>query len=161
MKRFFLILIFILFAFSNSFKAQSLPRKANSVFLELGGNGVLYSLNYDRLLNKDFGLKAGVMFMAASEGSSAAAAYAVPLTFNYFFGDYSSRLELGAGASFIAAAVGSEGSSFNGSGTAVSFNIGYRYQPMDGGFLFRATFSPFYINSNFIPWGGLSFGYSF
>lgn len=42
-------------------------------------------------------------------------------------------------------------------------SVGYRYQRPGGGFLFRAAFTPFVrINSgDVLPWGGLSFGYSF
>jgi hypothetical protein len=50
---------------------------------------------------------------------------------------------------------------FRAAGLAgVTSTIGYRRQPSDGGFVFRASLNPFYSGSAQI-WAGLSAGWSF
>jgi hypothetical protein len=40
--------------------------------------------------------------------------------------------------------------------------FGYRYQPVNGGFNFRAGINPIFNSSAFIPYfAGISFGYTF
>ena len=55
----------------------------------------------------------------------------------------------------------------------MNFNLGYRYQKHEGGFMFRAGFTPYVqlyrisqrqFNNNFNTfryWGGVTFGYAF
>lgn len=131
------------------------------MFLELGGNAVVYSINYDRLLSNDFGLRFGIMAFGVSASDAGAMAVGVPVTGSYFIGENNHRLELGAGILYLSAAVGS--GDFSGSGSAVAPTgiIGYRYQPVDGGFFFKAGFTPFVYNNQFIPYGGISLGYTF
>jgi hypothetical protein len=50
----------------------------------------------------------------------------------------------------------------NNNGVLGTLNFGYRYQPVDGGFSFRAGVSPIITSDQFLPyWPYLSFGYSF
>jgi len=59
----------------------------NSIFVEGGGPGLLYSLNYERVVENDFGLRVGMSYVSfsASAGSSSASAtiLAVPVIFSY------------------------------------------------------------------------------
>jgi hypothetical protein len=47
------------------------------------------------------------------------------------------------------------------SGLIGTANIGYRYQPADEGFLFRASIPFFVTGKGARVWGGVSFGYAF
>ncbi len=151
----------------------------NSIYLELGGNGPLYSLNYERFLADEMSVRIGVMFMSVSatvsSGSSTSSAnvtwFDAPLTMSYLgIGGPNHKLELGAGAVFMYFS-GSGASTFSAVATANGFVIaptaivGYRYVPTDGGFNFRAGFTPLFISaggkSTFFPWGGIAAGYGF
>lgn len=149
---------------------------ANSVFIDLGGPGFIYSINYERFLMQDMGVRVGLMYfgIGASSGDSSASVsmMAIPILAEYTgvrAGNHA--LELGIGLDPLHfSAEASSGGTFGGlsgwvvTGTAA---VGYRYQDPAGGFLFRATFTPLFIfspaddGSAFIPWGGVSFGYSF
>src|SRR5438552_18716128 len=43
----------------------------NSIFLEGGGPGLAYSLNYERIFENDFGLRVGFSYLSASGSASA------------------------------------------------------------------------------------------
>lgn len=148
-------------------------RTANStIFLELGGNALLYSLNYERVLPSDVALRAGFGYMSVSATSGTAGANAsvvtIPLTFSYLgVGGGSAKLELGAGATFTRFS----GSASTGFGDEISagsfvpvgtFIAGLRLAPAGGGFNFKLAFTPFWHpDIGFFPWGGLAFGVGF
>lgn len=148
----------------------------NGIYLELLGNGLLYTINYDRFITDDISLRFGFGYLgisASSESGESASAsmMLVPITFNYFLASHdngkagSSKFELGAGilvANLSASASGNAGTLFSASGFGIAgtATIGYRYQASDGGFIFRIGFTPL-IGNGFVPWGGLSFGYGF
>jgi hypothetical protein len=131
---------------------------AKSVYFELGGPG-LASFNYDtRFGPKEdgFGGRIGVGgFSIDGDG-----AVFVPVGLNYLLGkDSKNYFELGAGATpvFIS---GGDGDNFTS--TFGWVNFGYRLQPLNGGFTFRAFITPVFGEFGFIPyWGGVSFGYKF
>lgn len=150
----------------------------NSINLELGGNALLYSLNYERFLGDEMSVRVGAMFMSvsatASSGTSTASAnvswFSAPLTMSYLgIGSPNHKLELGAGA--VLMYLSANGSTFDWSGSAKGFLVaptaivGYRYVPTDGGFNFRAGFTPLFISaggkSTFLPWAGIAAGYGF
>lgn len=129
------------------------------MYVELFGNCVLYSLNYDRMLTDAVSLRAGFMYLASARETI----MMIPLMASYLFGSGNHKVELGAGllvtngpaeATEIASgfALGPWGSVW---GTAV---VGYRYAPREGGFLFRAGFTPTF---NVLPLFGVSVGYAF
>ena len=57
---------------------------------------------------------------------------------------------------FFGVGSGSGGTAVGGTAT-----IGYRYQPSNGGFLFRIGFTPFFAEDGFAASGGISLGFSF
>lgn len=143
----------------------------NAIYAELGGNGLLYTLNYDRRIRNHVTGRAGLMFISLSgtdeDGSRVEATVAfVPLMVNRLIGSGAGRFELGIGPVFGFAGgeiddVEDEDVEFTGLGlAAVSSTIGYRYQPLDGGLVFRAGLTPFYSGSLQV-WGGLSIGVAF
>lgn len=142
----------------------------NSVFLELGGNGLLYTFNYDRLFSKHVSGRVGAMVVSGtSEGNFEGDHFAgtgvlLPVTVNYLIGSGTSRLELGAGpliggGDFVTRNGRTYGLGFRG----ITSTIAYRRQPTDGGFNFRIGLTPFYARNTSLTqlWGGLSFGYTF
>lgn len=122
----------------------------NSFFLEGGGPGLAYSLNYERIFENDFGLRVGFSYLSASGSASAGGTtasgsislWAVPVLANYVgLSSGNHALELGGGATVVgfsgAGTAGIVAGSGSGSvmlGTAI---LGYRRQPPSGGFQFR------------------------
>jgi hypothetical protein len=156
--------------------AEAVPVRSarNSIFLELGGNGLVYTINYDRVVSESFSIRVGLGYMAGGVTSSSGgetasvkvSAMGIPLMANYLLGSANHKLELGGGLTLFrftgsgSSSLGAE-ASVSGIfpvGTAV---IGYRYVPADGGFTFRAGFTPILTQDRFVPWAGLSFGYLF
>ncbi len=147
----------------------------NSVYLELAGPGLFYSVNYDRVITDDFSARIGFSYLSlgASAGSgdttaSAEASYwAVPLMANYIgLSSGTHSLELGVGGSLMNASgdVGVGDESAEGSVTLFAFTglVGYRRQALRGGFNFRIGFSPmFFTDGYLLPTGYMSFGASF
>jgi hypothetical protein len=116
-----------------------------------------------RLQNKEGGLgfKVGVGGFSI-EGSSAVF---VPIGLNYLLGkDERNYFEIGGGITIVSY---KEDYFFsdNSSNFTSSFGhayFGYRLQPKNGGFLFRAGITPVFTKEGFIPyWAGISFGYKF
>lgn len=145
---------------------QSENKRAQGVYFELFGTGLTYSFNYDtRFQNRQDGLggRVGVSYYAI-DGNSL---FTLPVSLNYLLGKNGHYFELGAGATFISGTVDDEGEIFfigSDKAKTVTGNLifGYRKQPVDGGFLFRAGFAPLIAEGNFIPyWPYVSFGYSF
>lgn len=141
---------------------ESNPRK-NSIYGELLGSGFLLSVNYERELHRAENLRVNFRIGIGS----AIFVNAVPLTgLNFLIGQRRRFLELGMNGirtySF---------DFFGGTGQYVLGNpiIGYRFQG-DEGFLFRATFTPFFQlydpqdwipDDTFLPFAGISLGYKF
>jgi hypothetical protein len=107
---------------------------------------------------------------SAGESSASASWLAVPIMVNYLgLAAGNHALELGAGVDLMHFSAGA--SSFDATAEASGFvpvptaTLGYRYKPTDGGFLFRAGYTPLFFvtgeNKQVFHWAGLSFGYSF
>lgn len=143
----------------------------NSIFLELGGNAILYSLNYDRKFSDNFSGRIGGMFLGVSANDpntldGRISLLMMPLMANYLVGSGNSRLELGAGPMVVFASGGGtieneQLDNFSGGGLGFTSTIGYRLQPRNGGFLFRIGLTPIFGPGYFIPWAGLSLGATF
>ncbi len=149
-----LILTAILFC--TSFIANS-QTGAKSVYVELGGPG-LASFNFDtRFSNRQDGIGGRIGFGGFSIDGEGAVF--VPIGLNYLIGkDQKNYFELGAGVTPIF----ESNSSGNFSSTFGHVLFGYRLQPKEGGFTFRAFVSPVFGERFFIPYyGGVSFGYKF
>jgi hypothetical protein len=143
----------------------------NAVFLELLGNGLVYSINYERLFgDSNFSVRLGFSYISigASGGSasSSVSMITIPVMGNYYVGGRNHKLQLGAGVTFLdfSASAGSNSTfvgTVSGFAPAPTLAIGYRYIPARGGFTFFVGFTPFIIPGNdkvLFPWGGMSFG---
>lgn len=142
-------------------KLSSAQTAAKSIYAELGGPGIA-SFNYDtRFQKKEDGLGGRIGFGGfAIDGSGV---IVVPIGLNYLISkDQKNYLELGAGASIISATgdFTDDGKTFRSSFGHLW--MGYRYQPKEGGILFRAGICPIFGNGFFIPYyAGIGFGYKF
>lgn len=150
-------------------------RARNSVYLELLGNGGMYSVNFEREILPRLGLRVGAATWSNDgdyifESTNTRTLTTFPLMLNYSVGRGSNRLEVGGGL-LLGQSRRTEWDEETSSGIrTLTGTIGYRYQPERGGFLFRAGLVPFYsLNSDeeaypdagFFPSLGVSGGYAF
>lgn len=138
-------------------------RRAQNVFVEIGGQGLLFTANYDsRFSNRRDGLggRVGIGYLA-SDGDKVTT---IPLSLNYLLGKEKHFFEVGLGATFLATK-GNQDSFFfdeNNSNVIGTMSFSYRLQPVDNGFSFRIGLTPVFNSDFFIPYyGGLSLGYTF
>jgi hypothetical protein len=156
----------------------------NSFFIEGGGPGLLYSVNYERRMERDFALRVGFSYVGlsasasggGSSGSASASIFAVPVTASYLgVGSDTNSLELGVGATAVFASGSASGTGLAASGSGMiplgTVLIGYRRQPVDGGFQFRiglealmgkglAFSNPNPDSFGVLPWMYMSLGFS-
>ncbi|HLG40804.1 MAG TPA: hypothetical protein VI461_14090 [Chitinophagaceae bacterium] len=137
--------------------ANSQP--AQSLYFELGGPG-LASVNFDsRFSNKESGIGGRIGVGGFSvDGTSA---FFIPIGINYILGkDDRNYFEFGGGVTPVIISDSYSDGSFTGTFGHLLF--GYRMQPINGGFTFRAFICPVFGEGGFIPYyGGVSFGYKF
>jgi hypothetical protein len=153
--------------------AEATGPRHNLVFLELGGNGILYTLNYDRAIAGGFTIRVGVgqvleganPIASADDELASVDALGIPILANFVGGGDRHRLELGAGVTLLYASARSatryRAATDAGVTTLATALIGYRYVPPGGGFTYRAGFTPLVSAAGVLPWAGLSFGYLF
>jgi hypothetical protein len=165
MNKFLFLLVLPVFTVGKS-SAQNAPipeKRAQNVFVEIGGQGLLFTANYDtRFSNKRSGLggRAGIGYMSL-DGENVTT---IPVSLNYLLGNGNHFFEIGLGATFIGSSddtpiLFTDNSEGKVMGT-MSFS--YRLQPANSGFSFRAGLTPIFNSRNFIPYyAGLSLGYSF
>jgi hypothetical protein len=158
----------------------------NSIYLEGLGAGLAYSLNYERMVVDDVGVRVGFSYLSfgasattpSGSTSSSASFVTVPITASYIgIRGRKSSLELGGGMSLNYASASASGLGASASGSGVTpygvAMVGYRLHPVDGpGFQFRvglmALVGEGLALSNadpskvgVLPWGYISLGASF
>lgn len=179
MKKYLTIFFLILFSIS-ALSQQTSDGKfqnMNSLQLELGGHGLVYSLNYERVLFNGNRFKttaqAGIAYYPAI---SRVRDVWLPIGINQLYSMGNHHIEVGLGIVPIYESVrDSENlpTEWSWSGM-LSGRIAYRYQKPDGRFIFRAGFTPVVesgwidsaishhgVFSEFHPLGGVSIGYGF
>jgi hypothetical protein len=145
--------------------------KRNTIYVEVLGQGILNSLSFDRLYRVDHRVKtsftAGVMLDPTNSRM------AIPISYNWLFGQKKSHLELGVGLTYWREVY------LGGPDNYVYFTpkLGYRFQQPNGGVFFRVTFTPTVglaqtleytwrnvfqspFGERLFPWGGISLGYT-
>jgi hypothetical protein len=150
-------------AFSQSFEAK------NAIYLEMGGNAYVYSLNYERIfLPKKYikvGARAGISVLP--KNNLTAPYPIVPLEVIALTGKRNHHFETGIGLTpFIGYVTydGARGSDYERERlqAATTFRLGYRYQKPEGGFMLRAGYMPILNPDGYmIFWAGISIGKSF
>jgi hypothetical protein len=137
-------------------------RPQQAVYAELGGRGVVYSLNYDRRFRSVDGLgaSAGICVFHVIDISSV---FSLPTSVYYLIGKNNNYLELGAGTTFLVKYSGVSMEIHN-IDLVLNFTAGYRYQKKRG-FIFRAGLTPLISVKNGLSglpfWLGVSFGHAF
>lgn len=159
-----LTILFLAIGCSSVFAQESSPavKRAQNIFIELGGQGLTFTANYDsRFTNNRDGLggRAGIGYYS-QDGDKITT---IPLSLNYLMGKGNKFFEMGLGATFISTSGNSEVLfNKNESNVMGTLSFFYRVQPEDGGFSFRAGLSPVFSSDFFLPYyGGISLGYTF
>lgn len=174
-NRLLLFLFASLFFTFSSFaqKSDSSQEAKNSLYLDIMGTGGWYSLNYERIVYSKDKLGLGI-----SSGASVTHLrdfdrrfnpdFSIPVSLNAFYGK-NHHLEAGIGTTFASVVRADEDySAQRYLNVNLTMTLGYRYQKPEGGFLFRAAYTPIIPvyrqiteNGEFKNWFSLSFGYSF
>lgn len=147
---------------------------AAAAYIEVGGNGLLYTVNYEARFHDHGTARLGFMFTnrtveSEETGQDTSVGVAlVPVMGNLLLGRGAGRLEIGAGPMIGIAGTGVQRVEVGGTYVefddlnlaGVTSSVGYRYMPRDGGPVFRATVTPFYSGALQV-WGGLTLGWTF
>lgn len=167
------ILAFFLLCYFTAFSQSDNSRTA--IYLELLGNGGVYSINVEHNLKSNFYGRIGMGAWSAEGnwGTGDRTIVTFPVMGNMLFGEGSNKLEVGAGMlvgwSRFNSAFGEENDRSYGIFDLTGV-VGYRYQKPEGGFLGRIGLTPFYAftggedaypDPGFFLSGGMSVGYSF
>lgn len=175
--------LFFLFLTQLSFAQQptgvmsgSTEKFQKSIFVEGFGNGILISANYDMRLKRGrrdgLGVRGGIGG-GSLEGTSTNGDYVdfsmvtFPLGVNYLVGRRRSFFEAGVGVTPIyvnADALLIDGDFYSGTGWGVTgfLNVGYRFQPIRNGVMFRLDWTPAFNAAGFSGgFFGASLGFSF
>ncbi len=140
----------------------------HSVYLGIAGVGFGISLNYDFRMNRLFSARAGFGYTLSADRTTDDSVDHYWPAFNaviYYFptGAWKKDLEIGMGASYVIAYRDSPG--FPGVRDhpfVPSLTIGYRNQPMEGGFTFKADFLlVFWYGQHWEPRIGFDGGWTF
>ena len=137
---------FLLFFFTICFNAisQEMPKNL-ALTLDLGGNSGLYSLNGEykiaKINNNQVNARAGFGYCKI-KGLEIISA---PIGINLVTGTKKHHLELGLGASYIKGMTlftVQNGTTFESEGMYFIPSIGYRFDKLTGGFIFKVYYSP-------------------
>jgi hypothetical protein len=137
----------------------------NAVYVELGGNGYLYSINYERTFSNNLIARGGIGLSAGN--------IALPFHFGKYFGNGSHHVEADLGLTYIHGKVNPENSYDDLVARSQYFAtafLGYRYQNPEKKSIFRIGYTPLYklydsyapFDNNFLyHWAGVSYGFKF
>ncbi|AKD03426.1 hypothetical protein POKO110462_05615 [Pontibacter korlensis] len=173
------LLLLLLVGLTCQVQAQSLASDSykKAVFVEAFGQGLHGTVNYDMRLkkgaNNGFGLRIGIGGIFTGTFNNDAenkimGVVAFPAGVNYLSGESRSSFEAGIGlAPFYAetdiySPTKPEFIEKNGWNTNGYLNLGYRFQPIEEGFMFRLSWTPLLSSAGFLAQQfGASAGYSF
>lgn len=149
----------------------------NAIFVEAFGQGLHTTINYDMRIKKGtqdglgFRIGAGGIFTGTSDadaGPVVNGVLAFPFGLNYLIGKKRSSIEAGLGLTPHYAKTDIHSPTKpriveeNGWSTNGYLNLGYRFQPMDNGFMFRLNWTPVISSTGLLAQNfGISAGYSF
>ncbi|MFM7839155.1 MAG: hypothetical protein ACKO6K_06275 [Chitinophagaceae bacterium] len=137
-----------------------------SVFIELGANGMGLSANYDARFSKSekgLGFRVVVGFVPGLDliFIQSSSFLTIPFGLNYLIGKAPHYVEAGLGSTYVNGvsikAFGSETDKKNAFGMVPS--VGYRYASAGKGVQFRIVVSPFIGSGGAAFYGGLSLGF--
>lgn len=128
--------------------------KDKAIYVDFGGNSLLYSINIEKSLSSGYSprlaLGIGAEYLSSLTLNNLYYYNSLCLipTANLLFGKNSHFLETGLACLFA----------YGKGNFTPSARIGYRYQPKNGGFIFRVAYTPLLTGINF-HYGGISLGY--
>lgn len=177
MKTQLFAIIFVVLSFQVKAQTESADSHKKSIFIEAFGQGLHASVNYDMRFNKGvqsglgFRLGVGGIFTGtvnADAGNEATGVIAFPVGLNYLLGEKKSSFEAGIGLTphhartDIYSPTNPKIIDENGWGANGYLNLGYRFQPLTNGFMFRLNWTPVISSTGFLAQNfGVSAGYSF
>ena len=132
---FFLLCIILFHCFLITAKIKDTVK--NNVYFELGGNGYLYSLNYERTIDENYNIRMGFSILPKGSLSSEPnrdLIFSPLLMLNYlmrFNKEINNGLDFGIGIIYVRAGE-----------ISPALSIGYRYCPVDGGTIFQIALTP-------------------
>ena len=147
------------------------PENVQTIYFELFGNGIFFSLNYDIVFKNHLGTRFGAGFdfsgipdnnswFTSNSNYEPFKSVTIVLMENYFVGNERTRLELGMGG-----VLGHVGSDITTSKQiarppALTFTTGLRILPTSQKhFSFKIAFTPFIAHGRIYPYAGISFGW--
>lgn len=144
-------------------EAQNVAR--NAVYFELGGSGIVPTINYERNVRGQWFGRVGLSLVVGEGENDTDTTLVVPLTLSSVSRPLSNHhLELGGGLTLIGGErqdlLDDAGEDEDFSAVVITGLAGYRYQRPGRGFQFRAVFTPALSGSDVLPWAGVSFGYA-
>jgi hypothetical protein len=160
MKKIFAIVL-VYFSAITILSAQT---AAKSAYVELFGPGIA-SVNFDTRFSKTEGGLGGRIGVGGFK-SDEFGVFTLPVGLNYLIGkDNKNYFEMGAGFTYVHTKgdfLFGDDSDTENSSSFGHLSFGYRLQPANGGFLFRASIVPVFGKGYFVPYyAGLAFGYKF
>ena len=167
--------LFILFIVCCIFSNPAPAQGNKSIFLELGGNGLGISANYDARFTKSekgLGFRAGIgVFPGAKAGDNNLTIFSwptilsIPVGLNYLSGKAPHYLESGLGATYLYGKGRFTFFFFGTDGTLRTIvfipSVGYRYAKVGKSFQARIFISPYIFSGGASFFGGFSCGYKF
>jgi hypothetical protein len=144
--------LLLIYPLGTLFAQDTIPK--NIVYLEGGGVGILYSLNYERIISDNLSIRIGYTSWAMPIYGGSDSFAGIPLLVNYFQGEGNNKVEFGVGLEYA------NDSDYRHTIIAVG-TVGYRYQPKDGGFHFRIVVVPIIGFGKFSVIFGISTGFYF
>jgi hypothetical protein len=155
------LLIFSAFMLSGN-QVYSQRKFRNAAFVELGGNAIAYSLNYERHFSNKMNVRIGVSYIFRI--------YSVPLTIGKIYGTKAHHFEIAGGVDAVSVyELNNDVPSRKGVLFLTGF-IGYRYQKPSARFFMRVGFTPMWFVysadrvdqvGGFAPWAGIGAGFRF
>jgi hypothetical protein len=154
---------------------------SNLLYGEIGGNGLFYSINYERVLSKNFRAKVGLSYLHIIEKGTNYNHDIItfPITASYLYpiGKKGHIIEAGLGVMFLI----SRGNIVEYRATTDLFPnitsiLAYRYEKPTSRFSFKVGLTPFFgmkslteksgtafspLGNQFQLWGGIGIGYKF
>ena len=153
MKKIIILLIAVLL-FAHGLYSQESRKGQKAVYLELAGNGVLYSINYEIFLSDNLSFRLGGSIIPFG-GLTATGT----VMLNKVWGKERTSIETGFGITFITGSlVGIATDDMHSTSYLFTGNIGLRVLSKKKRSIFRIGFTPLIFPSGFIPSVGISFG---
>ncbi len=172
MKNTILLFAFLLISVTQlSAQEKVYERRGSCIHVELLGNGIGFSINYESRFTKSHrGIGGRVGLSTFKVGGKQS--LILPVLINYTLGKKEGKhhLEVGAGITYLSEAgakiTSNDKDIFFVDNTYATFTLMYRYQPPFGGFLFKFGLTPFVgtfqgQDSPIFTSIGIAFGYAF